>query len=60
MEYDLVMEVLKQAFNSATQEHCMLKGVVCWCLWFRRNKWVGEKINKSFFGKSIASNMLLE
>ncbi|XP_017239320.1 uncharacterized protein LOC108212100 [Daucus carota subsp. sativus] len=60
-EGDSVLCVLKRALQSASKEQGLLIGLLCWCLWFRRNKWVWERNNMSTFGiKSLAVNMLTD
>lgn len=60
-ENDSPIDILKRAFSSATKEQCIIIGLLCWGLWFRRNKWIREKVNMSVSGVNLmVGNMLAD
>lgn len=55
---DTVLQVTKRIFNNGNNEQRVMFGMICWALWYRRNKWVWERVTMSSFGvKSMALNM---
>lgn len=56
---DTVIHVLQKFFSTNNKEKCGMVGLICWGLWYRRNKWVWDRVNQSVFGvKSLACNLL--
>ena len=59
MQEDTIITVFKRVFRTGTREQCVMLGLFCWSMWFRRNKWVWDKATMSVFGvKAMALNML--
>lgn len=53
------MTIFKRVFTTRTREQCVMLGLFCWSMWFRRNKWVWDKVTMSVFGvKSMALHIL--
>lgn len=58
---DTVNTLLKRVFLNGSKDQNGMVGLLCWSLWYRRNNWVWNQINTSFFGvKSRAMNMLTD
>lgn len=56
---ETVLDILQHDFEFLSLEKCALIRLVCWILWYRRNKWVWDKVNKSIQGmKNVAMVML--
>ncbi|XP_074378240.1 uncharacterized protein LOC141719767 [Apium graveolens] len=55
---DTVFQVTKRVFQNGNKDQGAMFGMICWALWYRRNKWLWDKIVVSAFGiKSMALNM---
>lgn len=58
---DNVKAVLRRFFDTHDKRKCVLVGILYWGLWYRRNKWVWERVTQSIFGlKSMVFNMLVD
>ncbi|KAL8113024.1 hypothetical protein AgCh_020371 [Apium graveolens] len=55
-----IMNILQRIFDTLSQEKCTLIGIVCWSLWYRRNKWVWDKVNKSVHGMMKEAMAMLQ
>lgn len=58
---DTVMDVLKRASTMGTKDQWVMVALFCWSIWFRRNRWVWDKVNVSVAGiKAMALNLLTD
>lgn len=55
-----ILNILQRIFDTLSQEKCTLIGIVCWSLWYRRNKWVWDKVNKSVHGMMKEAMAMLQ
>ncbi|XP_074356254.1 uncharacterized protein LOC141695952 [Apium graveolens] len=58
---DTVIDVLKRASTIGTEDQWVMGALFCRSIWYRRNRWVWDKLNVSVFGiKSVALNLLTD
>lgn len=58
---ETVMDTLMRICRTGTKDQCAIVVLLCWSLWFRRNKWVWERVSTSVFGiKAMALNLLAD
>lgn len=57
---DTAFEIIFKIFEQCTKEQQVKAAMLCWSIWFRRNKWVWEKANGSVFGVQTSANNLLK
>lgn len=58
-EGESVREVLKREFMHSNKQRCVMIGLHCWGLWYRRNVWVWERTFMPVFGvRSMVTNLL--
>lgn len=58
MPGDTVLQITKRVLNNGNKDQGAMFGMICWVLWYRRNKWIRERVTMSVFGvKSMALNM---
>ncbi|XP_074378428.1 uncharacterized protein LOC141719969 [Apium graveolens] len=58
MPGETVMQVAKRFLFAGSKKQGSMFGMICWALWYRRNKLIWEKMIVSVFGiKSMALNM---
>lgn len=56
---ETAFEVLSRCFAACSINQCVLIAMICWSIWNRRNKWVWERANGSFFGVLAAARNML-
>lgn len=56
---ETVMQVAKRVLYAGSKDQGSIFGMICWALWYRRNKLIWERVIVSVFGvKAMALNML--
>ncbi|XP_074326483.1 uncharacterized protein LOC141664429 [Apium graveolens] len=57
-EHETPKEVFDRVFHQGSKDQCLEVTMLCWSLWYCRNKWIWDRANGSIFGVRNTTNCL--